>query len=78
MVARDIAGRIPKVAHYLPFHTQVDRDWEKVGQFCKHLGVLETDFDQVPSTSLHHTMSMYHVLLPRSLLPHIRPRSPAS
>jgi len=24
----------------------VDRDWEKVGQFCKHLGVLETDFDQ--------------------------------
>jgi len=24
----------------------VDRDWEKVGQFCKHLGVLETEFDQ--------------------------------
>eukprot|EP01061_Rhynchopus_euleeides_P023163 TRINITY_DN3770_c0_g1_i1.p1 TRINITY_DN3770_c0_g1~~TRINITY_DN3770_c0_g1_i1.p1 ORF type:complete len:327 (+),score=163.11 TRINITY_DN3770_c0_g1_i1:55-1035(+) len=24
----------------------VDRDWEKVGQFCKHLGVLEKDFDQ--------------------------------
>jgi len=24
----------------------VDRDWEKVGQFCKHLDVLENDFDQ--------------------------------
>lgn len=23
----------------------VDRDWNKVGQFCKHLGVLETQFD---------------------------------
>ena len=61
---------IPKVAHYLPFRTQVDRDWEKVGQFCKHLGVLETDFDQVPShiTSPHLT-SPHHALLPRSL-PH--------
>ena len=38
----------------------VDRDWEKVGQFCKHLGVLETEFDQVPPPAftvlrLHHT-----------------------
>jgi len=23
----------------------VQRDWAKVGQFCKHLGVLETKFD---------------------------------
>ena len=52
----------------------VDRDWEKVGQFCKHLGVLETEFDQVtcPPPCLTHitplpltlhcipTRSVYH------------------
>jgi ABC-type nitrate/sulfonate/bicarbonate transport system substrate-binding protein len=32
----------------------VDRDWNKVGQFCKHLGVLETEFN-VTDVSLTST-----------------------
>mmetsp|Transcript_18372 Transcript_18372/g.29896 ORF Transcript_18372/g.29896 Transcript_18372/m.29896 type:complete len:237 (+) Transcript_18372:573-1283(+) len=48
--------------HTLPYFSRdllnVERDWEKVGQFCKHLGVLDESYDQhsiytneyVPST----------------------------
>merc|ERR1712194_456001 len=49
--ATDFTIEHPKIyQRTLPYFSRdlrnVDRDWEKVGQFCKHLGVLETEFDQ--------------------------------
>merc|ERR1712166_1165575 len=36
----------------------VDRDWEKVGQFCKHLGVLGPDDDQHALWTNEHVPDM--------------------
>jgi ABC-type nitrate/sulfonate/bicarbonate transport system substrate-binding protein len=36
----------------------VDRDWEKVGQFCKHLGVLGSSFDQHSLWTNEHVPNM--------------------
>ena len=56
----DLYGKIYQ--RTLPYFSRdllnVQRDWEKVGQFCKHLGVLENEFDQHSIYTNEHVPSM--------------------
>uniref|UniRef100_A0A0G4HXY6 Thiamine pyrimidine synthase n=1 Tax=Chromera velia CCMP2878 TaxID=1169474 RepID=A0A0G4HXY6_9ALVE len=49
-------------ARTLPYFSRdllnVERDWQKVGQFCKHLGVLPNDFDQHTVWTNEHVPAM--------------------
>lgn len=38
----------------------VDRDWEKVTSFCKHLGILEENFDRNQAFTNEHVPAMGH------------------